>query len=89
MGISQALSFIIGRVLFYDQSVQEGRKTLEGYGVWDWIAKYKLNPFSELRNEIFFRVENIFDHRYAVSMRPYGLRPGKPRSLSLGFSYVF
>ncbi len=37
----------------------------------------------------FTRVDNILGKRYAVSWRPFGLRPGKPQGFMLGVEQVF
>ena len=69
----------------YDQVVQEGRRMVGAYGVLDVVGKYK----SSKNVEGFIRLENILDKNYIVSLRPYGARPGKPQTLSLGFNYGF
>ena len=74
-----------GQSSVYDQSVREGRKTIAGYGVWDWVAQYR---YSE-SGRVFLRVENLLNNNYIVSLRPYGARPGKPQLLSVGLSHVF
>ena len=69
----------------YDQSVREGRKTIPRYGVADWITKYRYSS----GGEIFLKIDNLLNNNYIVSLRPFGARPGKPQSISLGFNHVF
>lgn len=37
----------------------------------------------------FANVDNLFDKAYMVSRRPYGVRPGKPQSFSLGVHVTY
>lgn len=53
--------------------------------VFDAAAHYQL--LDNVR--LFFSVENLFDKEYEVARRPYGLRPGKPRSYAGGVSVSF
>ena len=69
----------------YDQSVQKGRQTVPAYGVLDWAIGYQ---YSKSFN-MFFRLDNVLAQEYLVSFRPWGARPGKPRSFHLGLKYVF
>lgn len=39
--------------------------------------------------KVYLKVDNVFDDEYAISRRPFGLRPGKPRWASIGFAYTF
>ena len=71
--------------LVYDQTVQEGRRTVAAYGTLDGVGKFR---YSE-EGEVFIRVENILASDYVVSLRPYGARPGKPQVFSLGLNHVF
>ena len=38
---------------------------------------------------LFILVENLFDDVYIVARRPYGPRPGKPRTISGGLKFTF
>ena len=38
---------------------------------------------------IYLKIDNLFDETYAVSRRPFGLRPGKPRQWMVGFKHAF
>lgn len=35
------------------------------------------------------RVDNLADEAYVAARRPFGARPGKPRSVHLGLEYRF
>lgn len=39
--------------------------------------------------DVYFNVDNLFRETYMVSRRPYGLRPGKPRLVILGYKNRF
>jgi Fe(3+) dicitrate transport protein len=53
--------------------------------VVDYISRYAINA-SAL---VFLKVENLFDEQDIVSRQPYGARPNKPRTASLGVEYRF
>ncbi|MFT6077608.1 MAG: Fe(3+) dicitrate transport protein, partial [Rickettsiales bacterium] len=53
--------------------------------VTDFSAFYEF----EEDKQIFVAVDNIFDRQYAVSLRPAGLRPGKPMTARVGVSIGF
>lgn len=72
-----------GRV--FDQAIARGRSQVPGYGIVDWTSRFN---FSKTGN-IFARVDNILNKRYAVSWRPFGLRPGKPQGFMVGIEQVF
>nr|BFD61973.1 TonB-dependent receptor [Bdellovibrio sp. HM001] len=69
----------------YDQTVETDRSEIPAYGVVDWTAKYQYNK----QGNFYARVDNIFDNDYLVSLRPFGARPGKARSLLVGIKHVF
>lgn len=69
----------------YDQSVETNRSEIPAHGVVDWTAKYQYNK----QGNVYARVDNIFDNDYLVSLRPFGARPGKARSLLVGIKHVF
>lgn len=70
--------------LVYDQSRENGREAIPAYGVIDWASNYGLSKSLEL----FAKVDNILDKNYAVSLRPFGYRPGKSRSVLIGLNYA-
>lgn len=67
----------------------EGEITLSekinGRTILDINASYKMMD----NVTIYGGVQNIFDKKYAVARRPFGLRPGKPASLSIGVKFNF
>ena len=69
----------------HDQTVREGRQIVPARTVIDWSAKYQYSKNSEM----FFKIDNLLGEKHIVSMRPFGARPGKPRSFNLGLKYVF
>ena len=58
---------------------------INGRAIFDINASYQL--MDSVR--IYGGVQNIFDKKYAVARRPFGLRPGKPASISLGAKFIF
>ncbi len=69
----------------YDQSADHLRREIGAYGVVDWAASYQISK----HNRMTARIDNILDRRYAVSARPFGLRPGKPQSFHVGWIYRY
>jgi Fe(3+) dicitrate transport protein len=69
----------------YDQSVSQGRLQLPAYGIIDWNTRYQYTP----KGHLFARIDNLLAKEYAVSWRPFGLRPGKPQSLMVGIEQIF
>ncbi|RUO53542.1 TonB-dependent receptor family protein [Pseudidiomarina homiensis] len=59
--------------------------TTESLLTVDWISRYPLNP----QTTVFLKVENIFDEQVIISRLPYGARPNKPQTVSVGFDYRF
>ncbi|KPZ60947.1 TonB-dependent receptor domain-containing protein [Pseudoalteromonas sp. P1-7a] len=53
--------------------------------VVDIAARYELDQYGH----IYAKVDNLFDQDNIVSRRPYGARPGKPRSVAVGYKYQF
>ncbi|WP_105264959.1 TonB-dependent receptor family protein [Pseudoalteromonas sp. T1lg76] len=53
--------------------------------VVDLAAHYELGQYGRL----YAKVDNLFDQDKIISRRPYGARPGKPRTLSIGYKYQF
>lgn len=68
----------------YNESVQ-GSAEIPSYGVVDWSAKYEYAKMSS----VYARVDNIFERDYLVSLKPYGARPGKARTLLVGVKHSF
>lgn len=68
-----------------DQSVAEGRRLVPSYGVIDTAFSYNYSA----QGRAFIRVNNILDNTYLVGLRPFGLRPGAPRTVVAGFNQTF
>lgn len=68
-----------------DQSVAEGRRLIPSYGVIDTAFSYQYSS----KGRAFLRVNNLLDNTYLVGLRPFGLRPGSPRTVVAGFNQTF
>ena len=73
-----------------DQAVALGqdsvnREFIEKRFVADLSMGYRISKWAEIR----FRVDNLADQRYIVSQRPFGLRPGRPRTFFIGAKFAF
>lgn len=51
----------------------------------DLISRYPLSQ----QTTVFVKVENLFDEQVIISRVPYGARPNKPQTVSVGFDYRF
>lgn len=51
----------------------------------DFTSNYQISA----RGLVYFTVDNVFDDVVIVARRPFGARPGKPRSLMLGYQVKF
>ena len=58
---------------------------LEDHLVFDLSAQFDLFQ----RYRLFAQVQNLNDEVYVAALRPYGLRPGMPRTLLVGFGLRF
>jgi len=58
---------------------------IESHLVFDLSAQYRFSQGFQA----FLQLRNATDEAYAVSRRPYGLRPGLPRTFVLGLSAKF
>lgn len=65
-------------------SISEADK-IEAHTVFDLAGNYQLTP--EL--QLYSTIDNLLDEEYIVSAKPYGFRPGKPRSVNVGAKYQF
>lgn len=72
-----------GRV--FDQAISRARSQVPPYGIIDWTSRYSFSK----KTHLFARVDNVLNKRYAVSWRPFGLRPGKPQGFMVGMEQVF
>lgn len=68
----------------YNESVQ-GSAEIPAQGLVDWSAKYSYSADGSL----YARVDNILNREYLVSLKPYGARPGKARTLLVGIKHTF
>jgi Fe(3+) dicitrate transport protein len=58
---------------------------IDAYTVVDAGARWLFTPM----NQLYLRCNNLLDSVYATSMRPFGLRPGLPRQVILGYKHDF
>ena len=74
-----------------EQSEQAGSggplegSTVPAYTVFDVNAHY----YHGEQHTLYAKIDNIADKEYLVSRRPFGARPGKPRSIVGGYKYRF
>lgn len=68
-----------------DQSVAEGRRIIPSYGTIDSSFSYRYSS----KGKAFLRVNNLLDNAYLTSLRPFGLRPGSPRTFVAGLTQSF
>lgn len=69
----------------FDQAVYQNRGEIPAYGVIDWNTRWEFMKSSTA----YLKIDNILNKSYAVSWRPFGLRPGKVRTFMLGLEQVF
>jgi len=69
----------------YDQALADGRLEVPASRVLDLTGSF----FTDWGQEIYANVENLTDAKTLVSYRPFGARPGKPRSYILGTKASF
>ena len=58
---------------------------IEAHMVLDISANYQL--LSDL--QLYTAIDNLLDEKYVAGVKPYGFRPGKPRSVNIGAKYQF
>lgn len=58
---------------------------IDAHTVFDLTTNYQL--LSNL--QLYMSLDNLLDEQYIASVKPYGFRPGKPRSINLGGKYQF
>ena len=69
----------------YDQSVETGRIEIASYGLIDYSAQYQLKQNLTVR----LKLDNILNKTYTASVKPFGYRPGKPFTATMGLTYDF
>ncbi len=58
---------------------------IEAHTIVDLSASYQY-----LQSLQFYgTIDNVFDEQYVAGVKPYGFRPGKPRSINVGAKYSF
>lgn len=60
-------------------------ESVEAHTVLDLSAYFEATE----RARLYAKAENLLDSAYVASRRPFGLRPGKPRQVWVGFKYRF
>ncbi len=68
-----------------DQSAAAQRVSIAAFGLVGWSTRYKIDADWSVQ----FRGENLLGKDHVVAARPFGLRPGKPRSLQLSLTAAF
>jgi Fe(3+) dicitrate transport protein len=68
-----------------DQSVAQDRVIIPAYGVIDWGLDYRYSR----KTMLFAGVNNLLNNSYLVGLRPFGARPGLPRTLRVGLRHQF
>jgi len=58
---------------------------IEGHMVFDLSGSYTVAS----RYKVLLQIRNLTDEVYVASRRPYGLRPGLPRTALVGLSFAF
>ncbi len=61
------------------------RNRTDAQKVVDFSFNYQLN----VRSQVYFTIDNMFDDVAIVARRPFGARPAKPRTLLLGYKIDF
>lgn len=69
----------------YDQSAAAGRVEIPAFGTVDYSASMKFADTHTVK----LKLDNILGREYAVGARPFGLRPGKPFAITLGYLLHF
>lgn len=67
-----------------DQAVATDREYIDSRFVVGLAMNYEFSP-----GRLKLRLDNVTDEKYAVSRRPFGLRPGRPFTVMLGFESEF
>lgn len=69
----------------YDQALPEDREELPASTIVDTAASYFISD----RFEVYANVDNVSGQKNLVSFRPFGARPGKPRTYTAGMKASF
>lgn len=68
-----------------DQSVNAGQIQIPAYGIVDYSTQFKLDK----KSTVSLKIDNVLAKEYAVSFRPYGMRPGKPFTAMIGYTFEY
>lgn len=69
----------------FDQSAENNRLEIPSHSILDWAGSYALKKSLQ----ITAKADNLLAKNHSVSLRPYGMRPGKPQSFQVGLVYTF
>ncbi len=58
---------------------------IEAHTIVDVSASYQYM----MDLQFYSTIDNLFDEKYVAGVKPYGFRPGKPRSINVGAKYSF
>ena len=58
---------------------------IEAHTIVDVSASYQYMKTLQF----YSTIDNVFDEQYVAGVKPYGFRPGKPRSINVGAKYSF
>ena len=67
------------------QGIIPQAEKIAGRTVFDLKGSYTVSKAVQM----YASIDNLFDNTYVVAHRPFGLRPGKPRSINMGIKYTF
>jgi len=88
---SGAWSVFLNASLVSEMRTRAGREEIpederiEGHVVFDLSGSYTVAS----RYKVRLQIRNLTDEVYVASRRPYGLRPGLPRTALVGLSFTF
>jgi len=69
----------------FDQAAANGRIEIPSFSTLNLNTRVQVNP----KLGVYLNVENLLGEEYISSARPFGLRPGAPRWVSMGATYRF
>ncbi len=69
----------------YDHSSVTDRTEIPAFGIVGWNGFYEWSKGRTVR----LKADNILGREYAVAARPFGVRPGKPRSFMASLQFAF
>jgi len=69
----------------FDQAASSGQFEISSFSTVNLNTRYQVDK----KLGLYLNVENLLGNEYISSVRPFGLRPGAPRWVSLGAAYTF